>query len=128
MNHIDGSRLTDEPHDTQHQQYILSVVSSHIDTLSLRLDHMPDIVLDNLTNQYLNTNTTNIQYQYDLTSFTYKIILGIVCACLCFLTIMGNLLVLITFRRMRTVSITMILFYSCMLLVQNIARLSRTMD
>lgn len=37
-------------------------------------------------------------------TLTYKISFGVICACLCLLTIMGNLLVLIIFRRIRTVS------------------------
>ena len=40
-----------------------------------------------------------------LSELTLAIIFGLICACLCFLTITGNLLVLITFRRVRTVSI-----------------------
>ncbi len=35
----------------------------------------------------------------------YKISFGFICACLCLVTITGNLLVLVTFRRIRRVSI-----------------------
>jgi len=58
---------------------------------------MSDINLVNIKNDTM-LNPKN-------STLPYKISLGSICACLCLLTITGNLLVLITFRRIRTVSI-----------------------
>jgi uncharacterized membrane protein YjjP (DUF1212 family) len=82
---------------SEEQQNINSV-----DTLQFLIWNMSEIYLSNLTNKHLNDSTS---YTSISTPLTYTIIFGFVCACLCFLTITGNLLVLITFRRMRTVSI-----------------------
>ena len=85
---------------SEEQQNINSV-----DTFQLIIWNMSEIYLSNLTNRHLNDSTNYPSYTSISTSLTYTIIFGLVCACLCFLTIAGNLLVLITFRRMRTVSI-----------------------
>ncbi|CAF1668303.1 unnamed protein product, partial [Didymodactylos carnosus] len=57
--------------------------------------------------KYLNTVITltdeNIN-NITITQYFYRIILIFVCACVSLLTIFGNLLVLITFRRIKTVS------------------------
>jgi len=84
----------------QHQQSnTYSVITT--DVLSFSIGNISDNNLINITNRNENDSTS-------FTSLTYTIIFGLVCACLCFLTITGNLLVLITFRRMRTVSINKI--------------------
>lgn len=74
-----------------------------------RIDNFSDDLSNNLTNQ-TDPQINNLTHQTDhqinndqLTTLTYTITFGFICACLCFLTITGNLLVLITFRRMRTV-------------------------
>ncbi|CAF0755113.1 unnamed protein product [Adineta steineri] len=82
--------------EDQHQN-IYSDVNS--DTLLLTIESMIEAGLNNVTND----STSHLTYDFALTSLTYTIIFGFVCALLCFLTIVGNLLVLITFRRMRTV-------------------------
>lgn len=91
----------------EHQQQQHSTYSP-IDTnaVALSIITMSEMNLTNLTIQ----NTTNRIYDLmslvlNNTTLTYKISLGFICACLCLLTITGNLLVLITFRRIRTVSI-----------------------
>jgi hypothetical protein len=86
----------DQQYQQQQQlQNTNSVIT--IDSLSFSLGNMSDILLNNLAIR----NSPHVE----LTTLTYTIIFGLICACLCFLTITGNLLVLITFRRMRTVSI-----------------------
>jgi len=64
---------------------------------SFTINTMSEINLINITNDTMG-NLKN-------STLSYKISLGTICACLCLLTITGNLLVLITFRRIRTVSI-----------------------
>ncbi|CAF2412325.1 unnamed protein product [Rotaria sp. Silwood2] len=66
---------------------------------------MSEINLANIKNQYSNNSITNLVPDFEFTTLTYKISLGFIFICLCFLTITGNLLVLVTFRRMRTVSL-----------------------
>jgi hypothetical protein len=85
---------------SEEQQNINSV-----DTLPFMIWNMSEIYPPNVTNRHLNDSTNYSSYTPISASLIYTIIFGFVCACLCFLTITGNLLVLITFRRMRTVSI-----------------------
>jgi len=76
---------------------------------SFNIGNFSDNNLINITN--INENGSNIidtEHQLELTSLPYTIIFGFICACLCFLTVTGNLLVLITFRRIQTVSISKI--------------------
>lgn len=64
--------------------------------------------MENITENLLG-NKSESKYSLrnqQLPELTYTIIFGLICAFLCFLTITGNLLVLITFRRVRTVSIS----------------------
>lgn len=79
-----------------------------IDDLSLSLGNILQINLINITNRNENNSTNYLISDSELAQLPYTIIFGFICACLCFLTITGNLLVLITFRRMRTVSISKI--------------------
>jgi hypothetical protein len=74
--------------------------------LSVIIDKMSELNLTNITTQYKNNSNNHFQFP----SLTYKISLGLICACLCLLTMTGNLLVLITFRRIRTVSIRIYLY------------------
>ena len=100
MNFIDESLLSDEPSSHNYQSLVVTN-----DSLSLTLDRMPDISLTiNQTRTYSNETNLFLGHDFELTSLSLKIVSGLVCAFLCFLTIMGNFLVLITFRRMRTVS------------------------
>lgn len=78
--------------------------STYTDALLLSLGNMSEINLDNLTNKTQNDSLNYLINDLKSTSLVYTIILGFVCAFLCFLTVTGNLLVLITFRRMQTVS------------------------
>ena len=82
------------------QQPVQSI--SFADILTLSLGNMPEIDLVNRT--HTNSSLADVPPAFDFTSPTYKIIFGLLCACLCLLTIAGNLLVLITFRHMHTVS------------------------
>jgi hypothetical protein len=75
--------------------------SATTDVLSFIIRKMSDINSTNITQYNSNNNISNVEFP----SLTYKISFGLICACLCLLTITGNLLVLITFRRIRTVSI-----------------------
>jgi hypothetical protein len=87
----------------EQQQNIYSVVNG--DTLSFIIWNMSEFNLSNATYIYQNDSTNHSSNVSELTSLTYTIFFGLICACLCFLTVTGNLLVLVTFRRMRTVSI-----------------------
>ena len=86
----------------QQQQSIYSSIGTNV--LSLSTVKMLGINQPNITNENFN-NSNNYSGE---TQLTYKISLGFICVCLCLLTITGNLLVLITFRRIRTVSIRII--------------------
>ena len=114
MSLIDGLILDDDRQQEAQQQSNVSALVAGLDTLSLSLGQMPEIHSTNLSSRYLNDSTTAFLHEPDFTSFTYKVIFGFVCACLCFLTITGNLLVLITFRRMRTVSMETNSCYRCL--------------
>ena len=105
MSLIDGLLLPDDERQRVQSPSNVSALAAGLDSLSLSLGQMPEIHPTNLSNRYLNDSTTELLHDSEFTSFTYKFTFGFVCACLCFLTITGNLLVLITFRRMRTVSI-----------------------
>ena len=72
-------------------------IYSFVNTNAISLDLHPILAL-NLTNLTKKSED-------DLRS-VYKISSGVICACLCLLTITGNLPVLIIFRRIRTVSRT----------------------
>ncbi|CAF3368799.1 unnamed protein product [Rotaria sp. Silwood1] len=87
--------------EQQQQQSTNSLCSS--DALSIGMTNMSEISLNNITYRNRNNNTHYLINDFKSTSLAYTIIFGFVCAFLCFLTITGNLLVLITFRRMRTV-------------------------
>jgi len=102
MSGIDRYLIGNEQRQQQ-QQSIYSSASTN--TLSLSMDDMIEINLTNITNRYSNDSTNYLIPNVEYTTLTYKISLGFICACLCLLAITGNLLVLITFRRMRTVSI-----------------------
>lgn len=104
MNFIEETVFNDEQPSLHYHSYISSLIPPN-ETLSLTLDPMLDISLSiNHTSAYSNETNLFIDPNFELTSLSYKIISGLVCAFLCFLTITGNFLVLITFRRMRTVS------------------------
>lgn len=103
MSDINGLYFPEQQQQQQYQQPNIHVVTATHDLL-LSLENFSDDTLFNLTHNYTNDSTDSSP----LTQLTYTIIFGLVCACLCFLTIAGNLLVLITFRRMRTVSISKI--------------------
>ena len=87
--------------EQQQQQNTHSSIDT--DVLTFTIDTMLEMNLTNLTNQYINNRIYYLLSVFEST-LTYKISLGLICACLCLLTITGNLLVLITFRRIRTVS------------------------
>jgi hypothetical protein len=86
----------------EEQQQLSRHFSVVTDVLSLSIDTILEMNLTNITDENVN-NITNSSTQD--TTLTYKISLGFICAGLCMLTITGNLLVLITFRRIQTVSI-----------------------
>ena len=101
MSGIDGYLIDDKqqrPPPPPRQQH-------SADALSLNLGNMSDIHLANLSNRGQNDTTDGPMSGSQLTALTYKISLGLICACLCLLTVTGNFLVLLTFRRLRTVSI-----------------------
>ncbi len=79
-------------------------------SLSISIGNILQINLINITNRNENNSTNYLISDLELAELPYTIVFGLICACLCFLTITGNLLVLITFRRMRTVSICKILY------------------
>lgn len=83
--------------DAQQRNHMNTISSN--EELLFRIDNLSDDILNNLTHQ-----TDQLTIRHQLSTLTYTIVFGFVCACLCLLTITGNLLVLITFRRMRTVS------------------------
>ena len=69
--------------------------SRNTDALSITIDTQSEMNLTNIIRTNLNDPT-----------LIYKISFGFICAFLCLLTITGNFLVLITFRRIRRVSIS----------------------
>lgn len=89
MNSIGGYSISDEE---EQQQRTYPFVNT--DTFLVHLDPIVTLNRTNLTDKN----------QDDL-RLIYKINFGVICACLCVLTITGNLLVLIIFRRIRTVSL-----------------------
>ncbi|CAF3357590.1 unnamed protein product [Rotaria socialis] len=64
---------------------------------------MSEINLTNLKNQSFTNNSFDLISNFEYATLTYKFSLGSIFICLCLLTITGNLLVLIIFRRIRTV-------------------------
>ncbi len=80
--------------EEQQQRQPSTHSSVNTDAFSLSIDAMPEMNLTTITKEDVDNST-----------LTYKISFGFICACLCLLTITGNLLVLVTFRRIRTVSI-----------------------
>ncbi|CAF1676067.1 unnamed protein product [Rotaria magnacalcarata] len=102
MSGIDEFRLGEASQQQQQQQH--STYSfSYTDALSLSIGNMSEINVDSIVNKNRSNNTNYVMHDFKSTSLTYTIIFGFVCAFLCFLTITGNLLVLITFRRIKTV-------------------------
>lgn len=97
MNNIDEYFSTEQQQPPYQQPSIYFIAA--INDFALSLGNFSENDLFNITYKYENKNPSQV------TPLTYTIIFGLVCACLCFLTIAGNLLVLITFRRMQTVSI-----------------------
>ena len=93
----------------EQQQNIHSVYTAGVFLLSI--GNMSEINVLNITNTSLDNSSHHSKSNSGPISLLYMIILGFVCALLCFLTITGNLLVLITFRRMRTVSTDQISCY-----------------
>ncbi|CAF1440797.1 unnamed protein product [Adineta ricciae] len=86
----------------QQQQSLYSSVSPDIQAYPL--NDMTEIDLTEIVQRNTNRSTTiDIVTHFQYSSLILKISLGLICACLCLLTITGNLLVLITFRRIRTV-------------------------
>ena len=79
--------------------------SASTKALLLSMDDMTEINLTNISNRNSNDSTNYLISNVEYVTLTYKISLGFICACLCLLAIVGNLLVLITFSRIRTVSI-----------------------
>ena len=111
MSVIDGFLLGEDSqqhhHLQQQQQQQRSILRS--DVLSPRMSNLPDMYLANQSNRNASTSANTIAgfaVESEFAILSYKISLGFICACLCLLTISGNLLVLITFRRIRTVSIS----------------------
>jgi len=100
MSSIDEYFIGEEQQQEQNIHF-----SADTDAFSINIDMMLEINLINITNQNANNRTNYQMPDLEYTTLTYKISLGFICACLCLLTITGNLLVLITFRRIRTVSI-----------------------
>lgn len=80
----------------QQQLNIYSIVTN--DNLSFSMGNLSESILTN------RVQLNDIRRKFQISTLTYTIIFGFICACLCFLTVTGNLLVLITFRRVRTVS------------------------
>lgn len=87
----------------QHQQDIFP--DAVTDALSLTIGNMIEIHLINVSDKPLNESSNRFVNHFPLTSLAYTLIFGLICAFLCFLTISGNLIVLTSFRRMRTVSV-----------------------
>lgn len=98
----DSSVIADQS-TTSFSQHISSTLPV-IETLSLSLDQMSEIPTTNFTGKDLLQTSIELQYDTQVVSLPYQITFGFLCASLCILTIIGNLLVLITFRRIRTVS------------------------
>ncbi|CAF0938577.1 unnamed protein product [Adineta steineri] len=90
-----------EERQQQQQQDTYSSINIH--DHSFRLNDMIEISLINITNRNLNGSLYYSISNFEYTTLTYKISMGFICACLCLLTITGNLFVLITFRRIRKV-------------------------
>lgn len=110
MSSIDEFRLDEKQQQQQQQRNIYSL--SYTDVLSLSIGNMSEIDLYHITNRNLTNNANYLAHDFQSISVLYGIILGFVCAFLCLLTITGNFLVLITFRRIKTVSILVKLFFS----------------
>ncbi len=81
----------------QQQLNIYSIITT--DNLTFSIGNISDNILTN------KNEHNDFRRNFQLSASTYRIIFGLICACLCFLTVTGNLLVLVTFRRMRSVSI-----------------------
>ncbi|CAF2732330.1 unnamed protein product [Rotaria sp. Silwood2] len=111
MSSIDEFLLGEEQ---QQQQSTYSVRYTH--ALSIGIANMSEIDLDNITHRNRNNNENYLINDFKPISLAYTIIFGFVCAFLCFLTITGNLLVLITFRRIRTVSTSKISYSKSLVL------------
>jgi hypothetical protein len=77
----------------EQQQQQSTHSSGNTDALSITIDTQSEMNLTNITKDNLDDPT-----------LIYKISFGFICAFLCLLTITGNLLVLLTFRRIRRVS------------------------
>ncbi|CAF0900219.1 unnamed protein product [Adineta ricciae] len=73
------------------------------DAFSLTIGNMIEIHLINVSDRSSNESGNDFLQHFPLTPLPYTIIFGLICAFLCFLTISGNLIVLSSFRRMRTV-------------------------
>ena len=81
------------------------VVQQQLNIYSIVTNDNLSFSIGNLSESILNRNHSNdFRRKFQISALTYTIIFGFICACLCFLTVTGNLLVLITFRRVRTVS------------------------
>jgi len=105
MSDINGFIFAEQQQHRQSNTYFLT---NGVDIL-FSLANFSDNNLINITNRNENGSLIDTERQSELTSLPYTIIFGFVCACLCFLTVTGNLLVLVTFRHMQTVSISKIL-------------------
>ena len=106
MTVVDNYLITDERPSQQRQRQSSPYAST---TPAHSLRNVTEILLTDLpsahANESLVQSVAHVQYSFLL----FKIGLGFVCACLCLLTVTGNLLVLVTFRRLRTVSIRCVL-------------------
>ena len=106
MSGIDGYLIDDQQQRSsplrrqRHRQQQQQQDTHSANALSLSLGNM-----SNMSRRDQNETTGRLLSNFDSTTLTYKISLGLICACLCLLTVTGNFLVLITFRRLRTVSI-----------------------
>jgi hypothetical protein len=105
MSDIDELFFADQ--QQQHQQLNPYFFTTPVN-FSFSIGNFSDNNLINITNINENGSIIDTEHQLELTSLPYTIIFGFICACLCFLTVTGNLLVLITFRRIQTVSISKI--------------------
>ncbi|CAF1534176.1 unnamed protein product [Rotaria magnacalcarata] len=91
------------PISEEHEQYEVTYGFENIYVHSFNIDNMSEINLTNLKSQDFSNNSFDLISNFKYTTLTYKFGLGFIFICLCLLTMTGNLLVLITFRRIRTV-------------------------
>ena len=92
--------------EEQRQQPPSTYSDTVTDALSPTMGHLFEMHFINASDRDSNDTTSGLIHDLALPSVVYTIVFGAICALLCFLTVAGNLIVLSTFRRLRTVSIS----------------------